>query len=56
MSAGYGFSNPETGRPALVGRMIDEPALAIDKGVDQSVHSHHTIHSASPSSRDEITK
>ena len=37
MSAGDGFGDPETGRAAAIGGMIDETALALDQFVDQAV-------------------
>ena len=37
MRPGDRFGDPEAGRPALVGGMVDVPALAVDQRVDQPV-------------------
>ena len=45
------FGDPETGRPALVRRIGDKAALALDQRIDQIVHVNRFIHRSLLSSR-----
>jgi len=40
----------EAGRASLVRWIVDEPALAVDQGIDQAFHVHHLVHAAHSSS------